>query len=372
MKKVAVVLASLEVGGAETRMLDILKNIDRKQYQLDFIILSDDENQFYESEVESYGAKVIKLNKPREISIFTHIRQLKSVFYEEHYSVVHSNTSYHSGIVLMIAYISGVKTRIAHARTNNIRHNNLKNVIMTLIGKTLIKLFATDRLAISQESARFLFGNNKKVKIVPDAININRFCYVSPQIVSLTREKLCIDKDTKIIGHVGRFDSAKNQEFVIRAFEAFHNEYYNSKLLLIGDGELINQCKKLAMDIGLKDDIMFLGRKSNVETFMHLFDVFLFPSKYEGLGNVALEAQAAGIPCICSTNVPQTVDMGMGLVSFLSLNMDMECWKDEIKKVIGQKITEPSIIFNAFSQNNYTIEKAIKLLSEVYSGGMKY
>ena len=349
-------------------MVDILKNIDRNQYELDFIVLSDDKNQFYESEVKSYGAKIIKLSKPREVSILTHIKEIKKAFSDGHYSVVHCNTSYHSGIVLMVAFFSGIKVRIAHARTNSVRNNSLKNVLLTHIGKTLIRLFATERLAISQECSDFLFGNNTRAIIVPDAIDIIRFSNVSPQTVSDTRKNLGIERDTVIIGHVGRFDNAKNQDYVIKVFKAFHNDHLNSKLLLIGDGELRNDCQRTAKEIGLIDDIDFLGIRKDVETYMKLFDAFVFPSKYEGLGNVAIEAQAAGVPCICSTNVPRSVDMGMGIVTFLSLDAGINSWKDEIQNAIGRKIKEPSIIINAFSQKNYTMDKAMMLLCKAYSG----
>ncbi len=372
MKKIAVVLTSLNAGGAESRMIDILKVIDSSKYKIDFILLNKDNNQFYEREALENGSKIIKLSSPRKISLFGHLRELISTFKKGKYTAVHSNTSYHSGLVVLSAFFSGIKIRIVHARTSELRNRNIKRKVLEYIGKCLIRIFATDRLAISTECAKYLYGNKLNVRIVPNAINLERYSLVTNEDIINIKMNLNVPKTCKIIGHVGRFDDAKNQSFLIHVFQKLlaHNDNYI--LVLVGKGEKILECKELAQNLSIEKKIRFLGERKDIPVLMRIFDVFVFPSKYEGLGNVAIEAQAAGTPCVCSDSVPRSVDMEIGLVEFISLNNSLLEWVEVIEKLISITKVDFKTIQDCFLKRDYTLSKSLEILCSIYDRGKEY
>lgn len=372
MRKIAVVLASLNVGGAESRMMDLLKVIDSNEFKFVFILLNKDPNQFYEAEAVHYGADIIKLNSPRCISIFRHIKELKDVFKAGQYSAVHANTSYHSGLVAFSAFLSKIKVRIVHARTNGLRNGSLKGKISEALGKVLIRLFATDRLAISPESAKYLYGNNKNVRIVPNAIDLEKYSSITSAEQNRIKEQIGVSPDCKIIGHVGRFDDAKNQMFLISVFKEMLNMNEKLVLILVGNGDKWEECKSISKALDIDKQIRFLGERKDVPALMGLFDVFVFPSKYEGLGNVAIEAQAAGTPCLCSDRVPASVDMGIGLVKFISLDEPTGEWASQINKMLKQKKADHDLVYESFIKREYTLNKSLEILCSIYGRGKAY
>ena len=367
-RKIAVVLSTLNAGGAESRIMDIARHIDRNHYDIDLITLSKDENQFYEEEALSLGIKIIKLNAPRAIGLYAHYRELIMVLSAYPYDAVHSNTSYHCGVVLLAAKRCGIPVRIAHARTDHIRHSGFPEQVALWLGKFLIALCATDRIAISANSARFLFGRRNDVIILQNAIPFDKYCF--PDVVEIEQTAVNYKLTGKtIIGHVGRFDDAKNQSFLIRIFaEYIKTHTSNSILVLIGDGQLLKECHELCNELCIQDKVLFLGQRQDVNVWMNLFQVLVFPSKYEGLGNVVIEAQAAGTPCLVSDSVPKETDMGLGIVEFYSLQNSTSKWCQMIDKLLLRERPCPLEIDNAFCKRKYTLSNAIKRLGIIYEG----
>ncbi len=372
MRRISVVLASLNAGGAETRMLDVLKAIDQKQYKLDFIVLCMNVDQFYEHEILEHGGTIIKLHSPRQISIIKHVKELRSVFKKGHYAAVHANTSYHSGLIVFSAFLSQIKVRIVHARTTKLRNANFQGRISEVLGRALIWLFATDRLAISKESAKYLYGKKNKATIVPNAIDLEKFISVTEEERNQVKEQISIPKGSKIIGHVGRFDDAKNQAFLIRVFCELLTKRADAFLVLVGNGNTWEGCRDLARLLKVDNKIKFLGARKDIPILMNLFDVFVFPSKYEGLGNVVVEAQAAGTPCICSNNVPSSVDMGIGIVEFISLDRPLGEWALLTEKMMERNKVDRNLVQECFLRREYTLTKSIEILCAIYDKGKEY
>ncbi|MBQ8827612.1 MAG: glycosyltransferase, partial [Clostridia bacterium] len=309
---------------------------------------------------------ITKIAPPRGKALFSHYKELKKIIGKGNYDAVHANTSYHSGFVVLAAKKYGVKVRIVHSRTTDYGRRSLVNTIAAVVGKLLINMCATDRLAISRASGEFLFGKRKDVLILPNAFDLKTYFSDTAEKENKLKRKYELDGCT-VVGNVGRFVASKNQKFAIDIFKEFLKQKPDSKLIFVGDGETFAEVKEYAKTAGLSEKIVFLGSRDDVYLWMKIFDVLVFPSEYEGLGNVAIEAQAAGTPCVCSEAVPGEVDMELGLVSFMPLSENAEKWCDEVVEMYSCNRPAKELIRENFDKRKYTIESEVKQLSEIYS-----
>lgn len=359
------VLSTLGVGGAEKRTVELNYAINTYGIIFDYLIISKDEEQYYEDYISSLGGMIHKISSPREIGIWEHICQLNHFFKYYPYNIVHAHTSYHSGIVLAISYFHGARLRIAHARTSSSLQISVKDRINSFIGKLLIKFFANKKLAISSDASKFLFGESTKTKIIPNAIDLKPFYKLSEESRLHIRESLGIAEGTIVYGHIGRFEQMKNHMFLIEIFKLIHDIQPNSVLVLVGDGQLRGQIEISAKQIGLLSFIYFVGIQSNVAAYLNIFDVFIFPSIYEGLGGAVIEAQTAGLPCIVSNNVPNEVAVTQ-LVQFLDLKNNPEEWAQAAINVCNNRSERYRIL--EVSQKGYDIKIQANNYAKIYTG----
>jgi glycosyltransferase EpsF len=241
---------------------------------------------------------------------------------------------------------------------------------MVFIGKILISVFATEMLAITKESADFLFFKkyikNKKVKIVPNAIQLDIYKNISNEEIIKLKKQYTITSNNVVIGHVGRFEVMKNHKFLIDLFFDYNKLNPNSILVLIGDGTLKMVMEKLVKDLGLNNNVIFLGIRSDVYLWMNIFDLVLLPSLFEGLPGVASEAQAAGTPCVLSNTITNKSDLGLGLLRYLSITGDKGDWIKAINYYIKTNKPSFSLIENKFDEKNLSLSKGIEVLNKIY------
>ena len=170
----------------------------------------------------------------------------------------------------------------------------------------------------------------KKLRVINNGVDLDLFS-PSPDKRAEMRKNLGILDSTLVIGNVGRFSTPKNHPFTFEVFKALKDQVKNSKLMLVGDGELMDDAKDRVKELGLEKDVIFVGRVNNVQDYVQAMDVFVFPSLWEGLGLVGVEAQGVGIPVIASTNVPLEMKLTDD-VFYLPLD-NVEDWVDKIIEV---------------------------------------
>jgi glycosyltransferase EpsF len=359
------VFASLNVGGAECRMMDVYRILDKEKIQFDFITMSND-NQFFEKEIRSYDGRIYKIGNPRENGLFSNLRALISIMKMNNYSAVHAHTSYHCGIVSLAAKIAGIKIRISHGRTTGtIQQGLLSNMYIT-IGRFLIKMFTTDRLCISKDAGEYLFGKKGMLtgnaSILPNAINLKEYENINSVDEDLKRNLT----DSIVIGHIGRFSKMKNHQFLIDVFKQLSTFDRKYKLLLVGDGTLKEEIEKKVYEHSLNEFVIFTGQRRDVPFLLSEIDVFIMPSIYEGLGGVVIEAQAAGIPCIISDNLPKEIDLDLGLITRVSLEAPIELWVKKVAQLAGFKVKDRDLIRSKFYEKSYTVEQEVDFLLDIY------
>lgn len=367
MKKIIQVFGSLDAGGAESRMMDVFRAIDKTKYQFIFVTLDPKDGQFYESEIARLGGQVIKISSPRVIGIRRHFGELVKIFSELHkegVDVVHAHTSYHCGVVLTAAKRAGISVRIAHARTtSSINKNSAKEKFTIFLGKTLIKMFATTRLALNEETSLALYGckpDGEKVRVLPNAIDLKR--YEDPEGCPDLSD---ISDATTVIGHIGRFQPMKNHRFIIDFFKEFKASNPDSLLVLVGDGPLRKEIEGYVEASGLSDKVRFMGLRKDIPSILKSIDLFILPSFYEGLVGSVLEAQASGVTCLVSDTVPRNVDMNLGLVHFLNLDKP-ESWQKAAEEALA--VCRPSYgeITKSFNERGFTLDSEINQLTAIY------
>ena len=362
--RVLQVLSTLGVGGAEKRTIELNRAIS-SNIIFDYLVLNEDDHQYFEKDITGLGGVINKIPSPRKSGMLKHIFQLNKFFKTHPYKIVHSHTSYHSGIVLFIAYLNGAKIRISHARTNSTMRIKGINRLNLMVGRLLIRLFANLKLAISLDAAKFLYGKLSGYKIIPNGINLKPFYELTNESRLHLRNGLNIKEDDIVYGHVGRFEHMKNHTFLLQIFKIIHDAQPNSLLILVGDGHLRIKTEAMAERMGLSKCIFFVGIQNCVAEFLNAFDVFIFPSTYEGLGGAVIEAQTAGLPCLVSTNVPKETAI-TDLVQYLKLHDNAEEWaKAAIKACINR---DGKYRISEVVQKGYDVNSTVMAYENLYIG----
>lgn len=351
-ERVAHIIGKWVGGGVEAVVMNYYRHIDKTKIQFDFICDEDSTNIPYE-EIECLGGRVILV--PPYQKIFDYQKKLIKIFKENKYTIVHSHINTLSVFPLRAAKKAGVKVRIAHSHSTSNKKEWKKNLVKNIL-KPFAKVYATDYMCCSELAGRYLFGNKTydegKVYLLNNAIELDKFAY-NEEIRKRKRKELNIDDDTLVIGHVGRFVAQKNHTFLIDIFNEVYKENRNSVLLLVGQGPLQDQMKQKVQKLGLTNSVKFLNQRADVNELYQVFDVFLLPSLYEGLGMVLIEAQCAGCVCFASSEIPNMVKMTENF-RFLKLNEEIRKWKNEILKLC--KIADRKNYINKIIDLGYDIE----------------
>lgn len=350
-------------GGQEAFVFGVIDKMDMTGMTIDCLTAYDCRSKYYRNLVESLGGKIYALDLPfapgksRE-----NIRKpFREFLKNHHYDVIHI----HSGSISVLAIMAEeagkarVKNVIVHSHASG-ENDNLKHKVLRFSASLALSRYATTYCACSKEAAEWKFEPRfaKKAHIIKNGIDTVRFKY-NPQKRAEMRKLLGIENNF-VIGHVGRFTKEKNHTFLIRVFEAVSQGYPSSCLLLIGAGDEMDTIKKLVEDKHLEDKVIFIGSVTNVEDYLQAMDVFVLPSRFEGLGIVAIEAQCAGLPVVASDQVPQSAALTDNMV-FLPLHDGLKKWTDQIARFSDIKRTASGI-----STNDIDISHTAKQVRRLY------
>lgn len=319
MVRVLQVVTKMDRGGLETMLMNYYRHINRDKVQFDFLTHRK-EHGAYDAEIEAMGGVIYHL--PRLVPWSLSYKHALNQFFAEHpeYRIVHVHQDCLSSIILKAAAQHGVPVRIAHSHSSS-QDKNLKYLIK-MFYKRQIPQYATELFACSVSAGAWMFGT-QNVHVLPNAIDICQYTFHA-SVREHMRKELGIG-DELVIGHVGRFSAVKNQSFLLDIFEQVKKQEPKSKLLLVGGGDELQTIQHKCKLLGLDQDVIFTGVRSDVADLMQAMDIFILPSLYEGLPVTMIEAQASGLPCIISDRVP--IDCVItNLVQQLSLEENPSIW----------------------------------------------
>lgn len=360
------VVGAMNMGGTETMLMNIFRSIDRKQIKFDFVSYSS-EQAYYDEEILKLGGRIFNLSKTTSVS-----QLLKIIKENGPYDVIHSHTLFHCGIANLAGKLAGIPVRIAHAHTTLDDNSNFARRTYINLMREVIHHSSTHLLACSYEAGRYLFGRRhffekKRYQYLPNLIDYSKLVTVDEEEVRKFKKEYQLE-NRYVIGHIGRFTEAKNHIFMINLMEKVVQINPKACLVLVGEGSLKTEIQLHVKAKSLENHVLFLGLRQDISTILHSIDVFLFPSIFEGLGLVLLEAQMCGVRCIISEAIQPEADLELGMVTQLQLSSDVDVWCKEVLKVQSSKVENVTKLVTALHEKGYTKEQIITNLIKVYEG----
>lgn len=351
--RIAQIMGKLWAGGVEMVVFNYYRAIDKSKVQFDFYYDADSTVE-PPQELIDMGARFYKL--PPYQKLPQYIKELRRYLKKNQYSIVHSHLNTLSVFPLFVAWTCHIPVRIAHSHSvpsgKEVARDTLKYIL-----RPFSRAFSTDYFACSEKAGRWLFGNKSydanKVIIIKNATDFERF-KIDTVDVKKVKEQLGVNGKF-VVGCIGRFTFAKNHEFLLEIFQKILEVRSDSRLLLVGDGELNQKIRASVKNRGLEKEVIFVGKVNNPELYYHVANVIVVPSVFEGLSLTTIESQLSGIPVVASKAVPSEAIISDGVVR---LNLEDSEWVNTILSMENKKV-----ILDERSMD-YEIHSAVKKLED--------
>lgn len=340
-RKVLILNHGLANGGTDTFCMNILKYIDREKFDIRMVLAVDpgSKPQFHEEEVREFGISLYKTSDLNGIKkVLRHGFRLYKILREEKPDVFHANMDLFNGLNMFVAWLARVPVRVCHSHNSQSQYeaNSGKHFIVSLyrsIMRRLLWCFSTVHCGCSEMAMDYLYGRKWKKDasshIIHNGIDLDVF---SQSIDSETKVNLGLRDNIHYLITVGRLSQQKNPLFLVDVMKELCSGRDDIELLWVGSGEMENRVREHITDCGMDQKLHLLGARKDVPQILHCAEAFVFPSLFEGLPIVLIEAQAAGLPCIVSDKVTQEINMG-GCV-FLDIENGTKEWSSTIINMI--------------------------------------
>lgn len=292
--------------------------------------------------------------------VFNH--RLRKFLKKNKYDIIHINSAVFlfSFQVALIARLCGIKGIVTHSH-NVPRISKFKRIIIKILNP-LFRKMTNVHLTCSSMASSSLYTKTDDVILIKNGIDIDKYKYSEKNRLKIRKDLNLSDK--KVYGHIGRFEEQKNHEFLIDLFnELQKNE--DSVLLLVGTGSKEKEIKNKVKKLNLKN-VLFLEFKENIGDILSAMDIFIFPSKYEGLGISVIEAETSGLPVVVSKCIPEEAKISNQFIRINSFN-----FSDWVNVIRGIKIRSRDNAYKNTIKSGYDIKKSSKQLKEIYSNLIK-
>lgn len=359
----------LRLGGIQMLAYDILKHNDPKKMDIEILNLDDGQEYPLTETLKEMGVTIHQLKGAwlRTPLDFPHYFKAVDKFFVEHhdYDVVHMHSSSKNYYILKCAAKWGIPVRVAHSHNTGFQSRNPLTIAMGNLMKVPMRHYATHWAGCSKLACEWLFGKgcveSGKAKVILNGIDSTLFVYNEQTRNEIRREMHLEDKF--VIGHVGRFVNQKNHTFLLDIFAEIVKRQPNAVLMLIGIGELMEAMKQKTSSLGISDKVLFIGFRDDRNRFMQAMDSFLFPSLYEGLSVVLIEAQAAGLPVFTSDTTTRET-LYSPYMKFLSLQQPASNWA---KEVLQTGTVEREDMTETIKKANFEITTMVENFYKLYT-----
>lgn len=356
MKRILIVpTLGLGLEGITTVIYNYIHAMDRQDLQLHFLTYGNLQ-PVLRDRFSALGT--INFVSDRKQSTAAYVKDYIRLLREQRFDVVHIHgNSGTMAIETVLAKLCGVPRVLIHTHSTKTDHPMVNAIL-----KYPMMLFADERIACARGSGAWLYGSWKHT-VLNNAIDLGRFSY-DPACRAECREEFGI-RNEFLVGHIGHFSTPKNHFFLIDVFAAFHKRKPDAKLLLAGDGPDFDAVVEKVRQLQLQDSVIFTGRRSDVERLYQAFDVFLMPSRWEGLPLVLLEAQTAGLPVVASDRITKDVQCAPDFW-YLSIEEDPKVWAEKLREVSEKKVDRTADTAQLLREHGFDIRTEAGRLLELY------
>lgn len=331
---VAQLMTDMILGGIESVVMNYYRCIDKNKFQFDFIAPKGSTFP-NKDEIEKLGGRIFVV--PKYSHPFAYIKAVRKIFRENNYKIVHCHMNTMGIFAMYAAYKEHIPIRILHNHSM-INHffsrSEFKRNILKYVLRTFCKIYPSHFCACSKAAGDWMYGKNFNYTIFNNGINVDKFKF-NPEIRESVRAELGL-QDKLVVGHIGRFCPPKNHIFLVEIFNNLLSLHDNAVLLLIGEGELLDQVKLKVKQLNIEDKVIFLGKQNDTSKYYQAMDVFCLPSRYEGLPVVAVEAQCSGLPCLFSTYVSKESKI-LDSTKFLSYDDTLDKWSQTMSELANNQ-----------------------------------
>lgn len=360
MKVLIISTVRFRLNGITSVIMNYYRKMDKSNMKIDFLVINEISEE-YRKELQSNGSKIFYL--PRKDNVIKYMHGLKDILKNNKYDVIHihGNSSL-MAIETTIAKFSNVPIRIVHSHNTTCSYKVLNKLLYPALKRT-----ANYGFACGEEAGKWLFKNNN-YEIIKNGIDLSIFNYDEEKRREF-RNKINAG-NRKVIGHVGNFIFQKNHEFLIDSFSELIKKDKNYLLLLISDGVLLEQMKEKVNKLGISKNVLFLGKTTEVSSYLQAMDIFILPSKFEGLPVVLIEAQALGLPCVVSDKVSNEAKL-TDLIEFLPID-DTSVWANKILNIdISNRKNRCNNAHKTIDETGYNVAKNAYKMKSLYEKYLK-
>lgn len=328
-KRVLFVIQLVRRGGIELVAVNFARKLDKNKFDISFLLVDPYENQDEEltEELEQEGFKLIYMPENAN-SYADKYKFIDSLFRENHFDIVHSHVLLFSGFVCMAAKKHNVKIRAAHSHIIKWhREETPQYKLYKFLMQTLMRKYATHKFACSKKAGEFLYGKSTYEKsgiFIANGVDTGKFAFDLTKREKIRKEFSITDNDI-FVGHIGTIYSIKNQVFLVEIVAQMIKKTPNLKCIMVGEELERDEVEAKAKSLGVLDNIIFAGQRSDIDSILQALDIMIFPSLHEALPVSLIEAQASKLPCLISDSVTTEVKFNEN-VDFMSLACPAEQW----------------------------------------------
>lgn len=370
MITVLIATGVMNAGGAETLIMELLR---KKQAHMRYVLLIHHSGPVaegvYDAEIRALGVPMYYIPAVGAVGMRRYTKLFRERVLEiGGVDILHSHLNAIGGIIARAAEKAGIRRRIIHCHADITYTGSRRSIAVSELKlrylKRYVRRFGTDFWACSEAAGRRLFDSSPAV-VIPNVIDVPRYLG-SPEKTAAAKRRLGLTQEL-ILGAVGRIAPIKNYELALETLAVLRKQGVDAAFVCYGrvaNEDYYRRLCGLTEERKLSEYVHFPGNSEKISEDMAAFDVFLMPSKSEGFGMAAIEAQAAGIPAAVSTGVPEIVDVGLGTIRFLP--PDPEQWAQAISELRQAVPPDRERILAAFRQHGFDAACAVQDIEKRY------
>ena len=365
MRRVLHVLGKMDRAGAETMVMNIYRQVDRNQYQFDFVVFSKKEGN-YDAEILSLGGRIYRISKSNFLARMLELRRLLKAHPE--YQIIHCHTLFSNAFHLLAAYMANVPYRLVHSHnTSDLSGNKFVRAVYHLSARKMIRQYATHFIACGEAAANFLFPGQSGCLIIPNSIDAGFFTTTGEEKRNYIDELYRLEKRYLKLIQVGRLEPVKNHTFTINLAGELKRRGVFFKMFFVGQGSLLTALENKVRHLGLDNEVVFLGVRTDIPQLMAGADVMMMPSHHEGFPVVLVEAQAVGVPSLVSDTISREVDLGLDLVQFTSLQKEKSEWVESLIALKDKGRQRKCVRLSHLTERGFDIKASTERLLNLYN-----